>query len=84
MKNQFIVQLGQYRFDVAHSQGTSVVDVLGDFVGVDSCTVGYSGVVGYFAFMVGRCWRRVNVKFNSHNSKLFLYFNLGQEVSLLW
>ena len=69
MEDQLVVQLGQHRLDVAHGQGASLVDVLGDFVGVDGRAVGHPGVVGGLSLAIGCRRRRVNVEFNSYISE---------------
>ena len=70
MENQLVVQLGHDRLDVAHGQGASLVDVSGDFLRVDGCTVGHPCMVGGLFLASGCRRRRIDVEFNSHISKV--------------
>ena len=77
--NQFIVHFRKYCLDVAHGQGASLVNVLGNVIGSDGIAVGYSGVVGSLLVAIGRGGRRVDVKFNGHNQSMFVALHGSEE-----
>ena len=77
------MQFGKYCLDIADGQRASLVNVVGNVIGCDGLTVGYSGMVGCLLVAVGRCGRRVDVKFYGHNRLLFLVLHSCEEDSPL-